>query len=97
MVVRTYFDKNDTRKSCPVDVIQATQCKMLCSSTSISSYLLEVICLYYLCQINKCTQSSNAMQWILNLAHSANKWSCLEFIYQSILHGIGEFFFPFFL
>lgn len=78
MVVRTYFDKNDTRKPCPVDVIQATHCKVLCSSTG--SYLLEVICLYYLCQIYKYTQSSNTVQCILNQAYSANKWSCLEFI-----------------
>lgn len=78
MVVRTYFDKNDTRKSCPVDTIQTAQCIMLCRNTS--SCLLEVMCLYYLPQIYEYTQSSNTVQWILNQAYSANKQSCLDFI-----------------
>jgi len=39
IVVRTYFDKNETRKSRPVDAVQTAQCTMLCRNTR--SYLLE--------------------------------------------------------
>ncbi len=75
MVVRTYLDKNDSKKSCPVgNTMQhfLQQYRLLLSRSH--------MCVYVLYQIYKYTLSSNTVQWILNQAYSANKWLCLKFI-----------------